>query len=172
MTSRFHVELELPFAWQICPVPLCQSRQTTNSSVFNLLESYDFTAAAHEADHKIDRDIQRVEAKLDLVLQLLRRMLEQHQNPPPAASLRLAPLEVAWPVKVDMEMNSTVQLDIYLDPRLPQPVYLCGHVVTNEAGWVIVTLHHPDESAAEAWQRWLFRQHRHQIAKIRGQQHP
>lgn len=169
MTSRFHVELELPFAWQIGSLPICQVKQRTNSTVFQLLENYEVPAAVHEASNKDDRNVQRLEAKLDLVVQLLRRLLEQQQEPPPMLPLRLAPTELAWPAQAALDLGSAIELVIYLDPRLPQPVYLCGQVTSNEAGWVIVSLQHPDESATEAWQRWLFRQHRQQVAKLRGQ---
>lgn len=166
MTDGFHVELNLPMHWQRCASAMCRGQQGINASVYAILDGYE-TAASISEGHAPAAPITRLEAKVDLLMALVTRLLHEQHSSPAVHALQLSAQQIIWAADTQELLNQTLAVQIYLDPRLPQPLTLCGTVQAAPAGQICLSLEHPDELEAAAWQRWLFRQHRHQIARLR-----
>lgn len=162
---RYLVELEIPFVWQRSDPTACAEAQFANSSLLAILDKHE-DHPGHDNTGS-DTHLQRIEAKLDLILQLLARPgsvkpLSQRQL------LRLAPQRISWRSSESIPVGTVLQLQLELDSRFPQPLVFCAKVVGREAeGWLSAELNLVDAVVAEAWEHWLFRLHRRHIAKVR-----
>ena len=71
---------------------------------------------------------ERLEAKLDVVMDMLGRLLAQGLVQPAPHSLTLWPDAVAWLDHAAPALRSEIQIALYLSPKLPQPLNLMAHV--------------------------------------------
>jgi Atypical PilZ domain, cyclic di-GMP receptor len=170
MSAGFQVDLILPLRWQVTTTAACRSRQLTNACVYAILDGYTEAVTATEVASAAT-PVERLEAKVNLLLALMTRLLQaQDQDSPPGAhAVQLSTQQISWQSEVQGIPGQQLSVQLFLDPRLPQPLTLCGVVCTSAPGLTCLELDHPAEQEAAAWQRWLFRQHRQQIAKLRGQ---
>lgn len=162
---RYLVEMEVPFIWQRSEPSACAAAQFTNSSLLSILATQD-DHTSHDTKTG-DTHLQRIEAKLDLILQLLARS-ESIKPITKRQLLRLAPQQISWQCATSLPVGCHVQLQLELDSRYPQPMVICGNVISTDTdGWLNVEISMNDPAVAEAWEHWLFRLHRRQIAKVR-----
>ncbi len=101
----------------------------------------------------------RLEAKLDLTLHLLAQTL--HPDPPPApARLSLSATgcmlkgDTTWPPGTEL------RLALHPSPALPLPLELPCTVTLAASGRLELQWRQMPEAVQEAWEQWLFRQHR------------
>ncbi len=167
MTDGFHVDLNLPFHWRLCASEVCRAQQGINSSVYAILDGYDAVATISD-NHTTTSSVARLEAKVDLLMALVTRLLQEQQSPPAIQAVQLSAQQIIWTGDTQNLINQSLAVQLFLDPRLPQPLTLCGIVQATTPGQICLSLQHPDDLEAAAWQRWLFRQHRHHIAKLRN----
>jgi len=130
---------------------------------------------AHERQHEHDElppFNQRMEAKLDLNLLLLGRVLEQTTPFLPVRHVRwsLRGARLQWlEDEARLAMVETEgTLRIQLCDWLPEPLQLPARVLAADSAHI--WLHFPAFAPAlsDALERHLFRQHRRQIARVRG----
>lgn len=169
MSAGLQVDLILPLRWQVTTTAVCRSRQLTNASIYAILDSYTEAATAAEVA-TVTAPVERLEAKVNLLLTLLTRLVQQQDQvaAPAEHAVQLSAQHIHWQSEVPVLPEQRLWVELFLDPRLPQPLSLCGVVVASGSGQIGLELEHLDEHEAAAWQRWLFRQHRQQIAKRRG----
>lgn len=168
MPGGFNVELTVPFGWQVIPAAASPLLHATNPLIYALLEGNEHKHPPHEP---VDEHgpLARLETRLNLLLVLVTRLLQAQSALPPVATLNISPERICWQCETPVPVGETLRMQLYPDPALPQPLELCGQVVAGEPGVTTLVIQHPDEAEAMAWQRWLFRLHRRQVAKIRAQ---
>lgn len=126
-----------------------------------------------EGDHK--SDLERVEAKLDAVIHLLRFLIEQNEGGADESLVTVAAHHLEW---TEEKRNTPARRDrvwvlLEIDPRLPQALKLAAEVVQLTpigADQVKVRVKLSDQGgrAQEALEKLIFRIHRREIARIRS----
>lgn len=130
-------------------------------------------AASEDSDHAAqDSALLRMEAKIDLALDLLGRMLaaEQPQSPPRAVrwSRLGAHLVAAQPREAGSRHLLSLQLPTGLNLPLRLPVDVLACAESSDGHYELWLGFTPDTCGLEtALERFLFRQHRRQIAASR-----
>lgn len=112
-------------------------------------------------------EIARIDFKLNLVLQLLARLVQREPMPPPCP-IRFNALGASWtPSGSPPAVESYGVLRIQLRSSLPQTLDLPAEVAALEESTVKVRFPDLSESVAELIQRLAFLRHRRHIAGVR-----
>lgn len=128
-------------------------------------------AAAVDTDNEPvapgNRAIERLEAKIDLALKLLNKLLEQQRQLPERGPATLSASKMRWITTNPPNSQETVVLSVHLSDRLPEPLVLPATItdITSAANGVEVTATfvEPDEELTEWLERTIFRYHRRAI---------
>jgi hypothetical protein len=117
-------------------------------------------------------ELARMDFKLNLVLQLLARLV--HREPMPApCPIQFNALGASWtPSGSPPEIGSHGLLRVQLRSSLPQPLELPAEVAAIEGASVKVRFLDLSESVAELIQRLAFLRHRRHIAGVRKARTP
>ncbi len=123
-------------------------------------------------DDEIEHDsgLMRVEAKLDMVLDLLSMLLQKESNRPAASGIRLTAKGLEWVCSdVPPELDAAIWISLYLDPRLPLALQLASKVVSVERDGesrhiVLCQFVELDEGVQQLLEKMIFRYHRRQVA--------
>ncbi|HKK13632.1 MAG TPA: PilZ domain-containing protein [Gammaproteobacteria bacterium] len=128
--------------------------------------------AEEEPGHR-GQELARLDAKLNLVLDLLGRFLERHERLPDPVPVRLGTAGLAWTQSHEPPPEGTrLLVELYLEPDIPRPLDLpvkVMQVARAEAGGATVqaALEGANEALEDALQRYIFREHRRSIARQR-----
>jgi hypothetical protein len=161
--TGFHVEVSLPFAWQPGqPDAVAQHGGQLLLRMVNLLDG-------HEAES--DRDQDRLEARLDLMLHWLGTKLFETEAIPPLTPLRLMHGHIAWPARLATGITG-VTLKLHVHPGMAAPLVLSGRIVQHGPDETVAELCFADGKEADAWAQWLFRQHRRAVQEARKRNGP
>ena len=116
---------------------------------------------AHETD--ADPGQEKLEARLDLMLHWLGLQLFGARPRPEARTLHAS---ADWLGLADhgLAPGAELTVSLYLHPALPAPVELAGRVMPGGE----IALLFADETMAEAWRQWLFRQLRREVHAARA----
>lgn len=114
-------------------------------------------------------DLQRLEVKVNLVIDLLGQLLAASTPRPKPVSIRFNALGAAWRAQESPPLaNSQGVLDIYLRDSLPQPLSLLARIVSvSPEGLVKAAIVPPGEATADLLEKLAFRRHRRQVAGVR-----
>jgi hypothetical protein len=117
-------------------------------------------------------ELARMDFKLNVVLQLLSRLV--HREPMPAACpIQFNALGASWtPPGSPPAIGSHGLLRVQLRSSLPQPLELPADVESVEGATVMVRFSDVSESVAELIQRLAFLRHRRHIAGVRKARAP
>ncbi len=147
-----------------------QAQARAETLLLALAQSEETRLDENEEHGEIPLAMQRVEAKLDLLLGLFATLLRDRQG-------ALAPLPLRWSTRgarLEQQVHTpavgTVGV-LRMQPTdwLPDLVELPARVVAAESDRVWLAFDPLTPSLAEALERHLFRQHRRQIALLRRQ---
>lgn len=114
--------------------------------------------------------MERLEAKFDLVLTLLTEALLPESAAPGPVSMRLSSRGMVFDAGKPVEPGTVVELSIHFSASLPRPVVLCGVVIEplpGEEGHVSVEFRRLGPGVKERLERLVFRRHRRSIAQQR-----
>lgn len=133
--------------------------------------------AAAETDNEPvapgNRAIERLEAKIDLALKLLNKLLEQQRQLPEKGPATLSASMMRWITTNPPNSQETVVLFVHLSEKLPEPLILPATIteITSAANGVEVTATfvEPDEELTEWLERTIFRYHRRAIQSRQSQ---
>ncbi len=122
------------------------------------------TSQAHDRESEraasSDHNTVRLEAKVDLLLQWLGKLLLAQQPLPPATEFILGPEVVAWQCATLLQPRSQGVLSLYLAPHVPTPLMLPVEIISCIDGQARAKLLHLTEDARDWLDRTLFRYHR------------
>lgn len=120
----------------------------------------------------VNRAIERLEAKVDLALKLLNKVLEQQRQIPEKSPATLSASMLRWNTINPPTSQETVVLSVHLSDKLPQPLMLpatiTGIVGAANGMEVTATFVEPDEELTEWLERTIFRYHRRAIQSRQG----
>lgn len=129
-----------------------------------------------EEQSLLHSEFQRLELKLDLLLEQVGLLLAQQTLLPEAVPLRLTAQELHWWAREAPAPGETVQVAVYLKEELHRPVILLGKVreCKAEANGHRILMRFTDlgEGVREELERFIFRWHRRHIAQARRSGQP
>lgn len=169
-TSGISYSAVLPLSCETRPVPELLRQQWTHANIA-LLRAL-ATIEAMPTEREIDpgpttKALDRLEAKVDLTLSLLGRLLAQGTVMPAALPVTLSANAVEWEDASGPKVGNDVALTLFLSQKLPQPLLLCATVVAVEVRATGVHTRAELLPAGAEMQDWLertiFRYHRRAI---------
>jgi len=126
----------------------------------------------HERDLEhtagVDFTAARLEAKMDLVLQWVGKLLLAQHPLPPATDIILGSQNISWACPINLKAEQFGVITLYLAPNLPMPLKLPVQIITCSSGQARAKLLHLSPDAQDALDRTLFRHHRRALQARSG----
>lgn len=124
-----------------------------------------------DEEHELAEDLQRVEFKVNVLIQLVARLLKRDDDLPPVRSVRLHAEGIEWlPAGEDVRPGSGL-VSLHASRHFPQPLTLPGRIlgthVDGEGTWVRFAFEGLTPSVTELLERLVFRHHRRLVAGTR-----
>jgi hypothetical protein len=166
----------LPVAWRPLREPLDAIAATAltdrNVKMLQVCAAIEEHGPVDKQDEKSPHaaDLQRMEVKVNLVIDLLGQILAASSPRPAPTSVRFNALAASWRAGqgVPPLANSQGILEIYLRECLAQPLSLVARVISvSPEGLVKATVAPPGEAVADLIEKLAFRRHRRQVAGVR-----
>ncbi|CAK0772099.1 PilZ_2 domain-containing protein [Gammaproteobacteria bacterium] len=168
----------LPLTWRTVPVEAGESVRLReyNERVMQALEVLEVLeeSPSHESrnEEMLEARLKRIELKLELLLDLVGQVVLNQLSIPERLPIHLAAHALVWECDLPPSEGVTVQVDLYLTPRYPQPLCFVGRVQTIEpltSGKHRVTIIFAElgEVVQDGLERSLFRHHRRRVARTR-----
>lgn len=170
-------EARLPLAWQaIEKLPGEQSLLSLNDhneSVLRSVLSLEEVINEHAEEGAVAaQELGRIEAKVNLVLDLLAQLIAVQSHIPPKAAVCLGADFLEWSTAMVPQPGQWVEVEIYLHPSFPRALRLVGevHPATGRlpAPAVAVTFSGLSEPVQDALEKLIFRHHRRTVAQSRA----
>jgi hypothetical protein len=167
----------LPLAWRRLPEPfdpaIIGSFAERNLRVLQAMTALEEHGQIEKADEKLPHaaDIQRLELKVNLLLDMMGALLIASRPRPPASPVRFNTLGAVWQAKAPFpEPGNQGVLEIYLRDCIAEPLRFVGRIGTvSPDGKVKLKIIPPGENIADLMEKLAFRRHRRQVA---GAKHP
>jgi hypothetical protein len=164
-----------PIAWQPLTTPLSgESNNQIADRNLRLLQA----CAALEEHGQVEKpdensphaaDILRLDMKMNLLLDLVGRILIANQPRPKPVHVRFNAQGATWRMAAPtLKPGDEGMLEIYLKDCLVEPLRLIGRVANVSAeGQIKVKFQNPGEAIADLIEKLAFRKHRRQVADSR-----
>lgn len=127
----------------------------------------EYQAESEEDMLEIAVQLQRLEFKVNLALDMLSELLLGRANVPQPASVSLGLSRLSWQCSPAPGVGELLWVELYLHRRYPFPIVLTGRVDKLIGDQVELLLDSPPESVRVLLEKFIFRCHRRQIARIR-----
>lgn len=129
-----------------------------------------------EEEPQLAEDVQRLELKINVLIQLVARLLTRGADLPPVRSVRLHAQGLEWQIH-DEEVQPGVGLvHLHVSRHFPQPVVLPGRIVgvhdDSEGRWVQFSFEGLSPLVVDLLERMIFRHHRRLVAGARTTPRP
>jgi hypothetical protein len=167
MPDGLWCECSIPLTWRedAADAPTQERRlheATLVLHAFNQMEAVPDLGLGEAGGAAEAKRIERVEAKLDLALYLLARVLEP--APPSKTRLvRLSPEQVAWQDEAPPAAGMPLLLELHPSPALPLALRLPAVALSKEEGLARAALSLTSEALSDALHQFIFRRHRQAI---------
>ena len=177
MTPETGIEYHglLPLAWQDGQASPQQSADwmRENVTAFHAIAALEGPTHERELDRTsgVDYTTARLEAKMDLMLQWVGKLLLAQHPLPPATAVILGSKTLAWKCPIALQPGQFGVLSLYLAPRMPMPLIFPVQIQLCEAGQAQALLLHISEEAQDGLDRTLFRFHRRALQARSGKAH-
>lgn len=161
----------LPLVWQpadsLAPAQL-SAWQQSNIDLLRALATIETVAGDREKElGAAGKAYERLEAKLDVVLDMLSLLLAERRELPPQQQLILRASGLEWYTEQAPAASDAGLLTLYLSPKLPQPLILSARIVAcTPAGTgqrVQAEFTHLSEELSDWLERTVFRYHRRAV---------
>ena len=126
-------------------------------------------------EHERSSDIQRIESKVNIVLDLVALLARQSSQLPPMYPTRLASTFIEWQCSAAPQDGQSVIVQVYLSVKYPRPVQLVGIAEAVAADSIFncrVNLSSAGEVQQDLLEKYIFRQHRRRVALERRNNNP
>ena len=160
------VEKSFPFSYQAAPSDSAPEPDASQQLVFALLECVADSQGLILSEEK-SSDIERLEHKVNLVIFMLNSLIQPSQRRPELQLLRLSADSIAWQSETPLPEGQLITIELYLHPMISLPLRCVARVGTLHDGWLSASLSGLSEEGMATWSKWVFRQHRHQVAQAR-----
>ena len=162
----------LPMRWVELSAPpegirldrLCESNVSILSRVAAIEERHRMVGEEGE----LEQEINRLHAKMDLLLGLVASIASAHLKLPDTAELRLSADYLRWKsVGQEPTTGSRIMISLYLNPCIAEPLQMPAVVQDRDDGWVVACFEHPGASCYSALEQHVFLHHRRSVAETR-----
>lgn len=167
------IETSLALKWTaLSEMTSVASLRRNNLLTFSLLETLsDPQFAGHEPHHS-SSELQRIENKLNLLIDMLSKLSGQSQQPRALIPLRLSCKGVEWQSDAAPDDAASLLLEIYPDPEMQHALKIIARVVSvteHEDRYLVRTRFTSlDEIERNCLEKWVFAHHRRMVAQIRS----
>jgi len=165
----------LPLQWRVLErlpdhdhLARSDERNTALLNALTLIE--EATVRQAEEPSPLIAQMERLEAKFDLVLTLLTEALLPESAAPGPVAVRLSSRGMAFDPGESIAAGTVIELSIHFSASLPRPVVLYGVVVeppSGEEGHISLEFRRLGPRVKERLERLVFRRHRRSIAQQR-----
>jgi len=162
--ARLHIDIRLPFSCQPQAVPANAAALLPGARFY--LKALNQMEAVPGHAERSEPGLERLEAKLDLMLHWLGHSLFGSQTVPGQVMLSLDAEGVEWHGD-GVSPGQAVSLSLYLSGALSGPLQLPAMVVAGPEGGNRAEFVGMDEELRDLWSQWLFRRHRRAIHAAR-----
>jgi hypothetical protein len=147
----------------------CQQVLVADAS---LDEQRAFTEKKSDEEHELAEELQRVEFKVNVLIQLVARLLKQSSALPPVRSFRLNAHGLEWLPGGEEVLPGAGLVALHVSRHFPQPLLLPGRIVGQhndaEGEWARFAFEGLTPSVVELLERHVFRHHRRLVAGVRS----
>ena len=163
--------LEAPMRW--LPVAAFDAADTEQATEVNLrvlaqIAQFEERSVPIEQPSPQDVEIQRLHAKLDLLLSAVGELAPRFLQRPPPLSLQLSWSQLRWPRTAGTAAAGSLGwIELYLHPIMLQPLRLPARMLAGDAAFAEAEFLPTSETAQHALERHVFQQHRRAIAASR-----
>jgi hypothetical protein len=165
----------LPIIWKPSPQPLdgiaIASLTDRNVKTLQVCAAIEEHGPVDKQDEKSPHaaDLQRLEVKMNLVMDLLGQILAASVPRPKPVSVRFNALGATWRAEPPYpQAGMQGLLEIYLRDCIAQPLTLIARIASVSAdGLVKARFTPPGEATADLIEKLAFRRHRRQVAGVR-----
>lgn len=153
----------LPLAWQPAsafPQALLAEWMHGNLVCLQALSALESHDKEFDASATGEHAAGRLEAKVDLLLQLVGELMRKQQPNLPSVEVILGAQEIVWESATPIAVGSQGAITLFLSPRMHWPLILPAHVSQVQGTKIHAKLIHVSEDVQEWLERTLFRYHR------------
>ncbi len=169
------LSIEVPLVLKWCELPemlSAGSLRQGNRLAFSLLESLnEQPSAAHDAHHS-SPELQRIENKLNMLIEMVSQLSEQSQQPSTPVPVRLSCKEIEW-LSDTAVAETALLLELYLDAEMPHGLKIISQLVSiteqDQQYRLRVRFTSLDEMEENHLEKWIFTHHRRRVAQARSQ---
>lgn len=144
-------------------------QQLSNEETLRVILSLDeHHVEASDENPEFAHEVQRLESKINLILELVSQVLARQLQLPGALPVRLSAHAIDWEaVGAVPAVGSPVLIEIYVCPRYPRPLFLSATVKDSAGGRVRAAFDDLGDAVQDLLEKLIFRHHRRQIAATR-----
>lgn len=164
-------EDRLPLAATVLSSPWESSQrlrlEQANVDLLKTLVALEEGSSDSNGEEEKDPDLQRVEFKVNLVLDLVARLYMDHLALPPLTPVRLSGETLEWLETPAPAPGTWLQVQLYISQRFPQPLILLGSAEPSAADSAYpccMRLDGLSQPLQDALERFIFRHHRRLVA--------
>lgn len=171
----------IPLGWrEITPEELeftSLTMQDTNEEVLRsiaTLDEFHIDSQDEGGAHHAGSDLGRIECKINLLLDMVTRLVVRETAMPDAVPITLGAAGIEWSSPVPPKEGNLLELSLYLDHKYPRPFLAIGRVAGVEAVsdasedfLVRLNFEMMSDAVQSALEKLIFRQHRRSIAQSR-----
>lgn len=165
-----------PLVWEPCTGELSEpARRAVDEANVTTLRNYllldSRTYEAGDEREEATPELQRLEQRLNLVIDLLAQVLSRDLQLPTPASCEVSRDAVVWTAASLPAVGDRIKLSLYLNPHYPRPLVLYGNIESLQARaegrCARMALSELTEPVAEGLDRLIFRDHRRRVAQTK-----
>ncbi len=171
-------DVNLPLEWSSLAgfsSSLSSSVERANQNCLKIVLGLD--EGMHEApdeNAELSQGLQRMDFKINIILELVGQLVSQNIQMPISTDIKLGPKAIQWLASTNPpEPGQKVQIKIYLDARFPFPYLIFGSVTSvtpvKDGDCIVVETAQENAYSLELLEKYIFRCHRRQIARIKSE---
>ncbi|MFN2350035.1 MAG: PilZ domain-containing protein [Thioalkalivibrio sp.] len=170
-------EDHLPLSWVAVDAlpskPQLTALNLSNEALVRACEGLEETHRPTEESPELAHELARLDAKMNLVLELLGDWLLAQGKHPVACDVRFNASGIEWSSLEGPEPQTLAKLSVYVCAALPKPMVIYGQVVSREAAAdgvmrTVVRFEGVSDSLRDGLERLIFRRHRREVAQLKG----
>ena len=170
-TLGLALEDRLPLSWTVCDTSNLGSLQLANQDTLRIILALEEHIPEAEERGANAPELARIDFKLNLVLDLVSKLLERHLVLPAPRLTRLTPEVVEWVADDGPSAGSNVEVQLFLCNRYPRAIVLPGRVTGTSTGAdglrTSVSFEGLGDTVKEELEKLIFRRHRRLVAQAR-----
>jgi hypothetical protein len=173
--DQLHHAACLPLEWSARPAEedsaLIQRRLRRNLAALAVDAAGDERRERACEDVPANSDLQRIDSKLNAIMELFALVLERELIVPPAVPLRFNAHGIEWRTSAAPARGEPIAIRIHLEACPALPLELAAVAIeAPEPGWAAASFEAIRPPLAEAIAKMVFREHRRQVAGSSGGQ--